>query len=82
MAGEAEQIKRREILMIHRLYEDERGWRYRVFPGIGRNTYKARYLTPGMASWKCVARLPWRDSIEEAQEDLDQLAKKKGWRAV
>lgn len=60
-------------------YRDARGWRYRVMPGLGGNTCKTRYCKPGTTSWKCVATLPWRDSPEEAQADLDQLAARKGW---
>ena len=60
-------------------YRDARGWRYRVMPGIHVHTYKARYCKTGSASWKCYSRLPWRDSPEEAQADLDQLAARKGW---
>lgn len=60
-------------------YYDERGRRYRVMPGLGGDTFKARYDKPGSASWKCVASLPWRPSAEEAQKDLDALARIKGW---
>ena len=49
-------------------YIDERGWRYQV-----------RYRKPGSASWRCVAALPWRQTEEAAQGDLDQMAAKKGW---
>lgn len=69
-------------MMVRKMYEDKRGWQYLVFSGIGGNTYKARYRQPGKTSWKCVARLPWRDTIAEAQEDLDRMAERKGWREV
>ena len=65
-------------------YIDNRGWRYRVMPGLGSDEFKARYQKPEHNGtdngWKCVARLPWRNSAEEAQEDLDQLARKRGWK--
>lgn len=62
-------------------YADARGWRYRVMPGLGGDTFKARYHKPGAASWKCVAALPWRDTSDEAQEDLNKMARDKGWKA-
>ena len=61
-------------------YFDARGWIYRVMPGLGGDTFKARYRKPDSSVWKCVATLPWRDTAEEAQADLDQLAARKGWR--
>jgi len=60
-------------------YVDERGWKYRVMPGIGINTYKARYQKPGKPGWHGVAKLPWRESFDVAQADLNQLAKEKQW---
>ena len=56
-----------------RVYEDHRGWRFMVMPGLG-NEYKARYVKPGKKGWHCVATLPWRASLERAQEDLDAYA--------
>lgn len=64
------------------IYRDSRGWLYKVMPGLGGNTFKARYHKPGYPqekAWKCVTTLPWRGSMEEAQADLDQLARAKGW---
>lgn len=60
-------------------YVDERGWKYRVMPGIGINTYKARYQKPGKPGWHGVAKLPWRESFDVAQADLNRLAKEKQW---
>ena len=60
-------------------YIDERGWKYCVMPGLGGDTFKARYLKPGSTSWKCAASLPWRSSADEAQADLDRMAQEKGW---
>ena len=48
-----------------KVYEDSRGWRYRVMQGLGTE-YKARYNKPGKGGWHCVARLPWRATAEEA----------------
>ena len=64
------------------MYEDGQGRLYMVLPGIGLNTYKARRRKPGAASWKCLPSVPWRNSRDEAQADLDRLALKKGWRPV
>lgn len=64
------------------MYEDAQGRLYRVLPGIGLNTYKARYRKPGAATWKCLPSVPWRDTRDAAQEDLDRVAHEKGWRPV
>lgn len=64
-------------------YIDSRGWKYQVMGSIGGNTFRARYQKPdhhGDVGWKGLASVPWRGSREEAQTDLDQLAKKKGWK--
>lgn len=61
------------------IYIDSRGWKYQVMPGIGGNTYKARYQKAGSQRWACYPHLPWRDTPEEAEADLNALAQKKGW---
>ena len=63
-------------------YRDDRGWKYRVMAGIGENSWKARYCKPGKLGWHCVRSLPWRDTPEQAQADLDKWAVKKGLTAV
>lgn len=60
-------------------YTDERGWFYQVMGGLGESNYNARYRKPGKLRWKCMANLPWRKSFDDAQSDLNALAKKKGW---
>ena len=63
-------------------YIDKRGWKYRVMRGLGENTFKARYQKPekrGGTGWHCVQSLPWRNTFDEAQVDLNKLAKEKGW---
>ena len=63
-------------------YVDERGWKYKVMSGIGENRFKARYQKPdktGDYGWKGLATVPWRDTFDEAQTDLNMLAEKKGW---
>ena len=64
------------------IYRDKRGWLYKVMPGLGGDTFKARYHKPEYppeTAWKCVTVLPWRATEEEAQADLDIMAGKKGW---
>lgn len=65
-------------------FRDERGWGYRVQPGLGDNNYKARYnkQPDKETGWKCMARLPWRTSFDEAQQDLNALAKDRGWTSL
>ena len=62
-----------------KVYEDSRGWRYRVMPGIDTpSSYKARYNKPEKRGWKCVAALPWRKSEAEAEKDLAAYAARHG----
>ena len=63
-------------------YTDRRGWRFRVMPGIGGDVFKARYQKPDAKNWHGVATLPWRESMEAAQADLDRMAQEKGWEAA
>lgn len=63
-------------------YIDDRGWKYRVMPGIGNNSFKTRYQKAdkhGLIRWKGLSSLPWRASFDEAQADLNAYAKQKGW---
>ena len=50
--------------------------------GIGENRFKGRYQDEkhnGNAGWKGMRQLPWRESFDEAQEDLNSLATTKKW---
>lgn len=63
-------------------YIDNRGWKYKVVGGIGGDSFKARYQKPektGSAGWKGLASVPWRDTFDNAQADLNKLAQQKGW---
>lgn len=63
-------------------YKDQRGYKYKVMGGIGLNAFKARYQKPektGSNGWKGLAAVPWRETFEAAQADLDEYAQKKGW---
>lgn len=60
------------------IYEDTRGWLYKVMPGIGDNTYKARYRKAGTHRWKGVTVLPWRETEAKAEADLKAYAERKG----
>lgn len=64
------------------IYRDKRGWIYRVMPGLGGDTFKARYRKPDAVSWKGVAGLLWRPTRPLAQEDLDQMARERKWEAL
>ena len=68
--------------MDQTIYIDDRGWLYKVMPGLGSNTYKGRYQKPGRSSWKCMTNLSWQSDSEAAQADLDTLAADKGWKVV
>ena len=63
-------------------YEDSRGWKFKVMPGLGDNTYKARYKKPNYIGWHCVANLPWRNNPEDAEQDLAEYARRKKMKAV
>ena len=63
-------------------YIDKRGFKYKVLPGIGLRSFKARRQSPdkyGDTGWKSLSSVPWRSTFDEAQADLDRLAKAKGW---
>ena len=50
--------------------------------GLGQDCFKVRYQKPdkqGNCGWKCVKSLPWRNTYEEAQADLDYMATERGW---
>lgn len=62
-------------------YKDSRGWKYQAMGGIVDNAWKARYQRAeqrGHVGWKGVDSLPWRESREKAQADLERLAGQKG----
>jgi len=71
-------VRKATGVAIPRVYIDKRGWRFKVMPGLGENQYKARYKRPDKNGWKCCAQLQWRDTVAEAQSDLDAWAKAKG----
>ena len=67
------------------VWTDDRGWKYRVMSGIGENRFKGRYQDnkhSGHAGWKGMRQLPWQESFDEAQEDLNRLAISKKWSVV
>ena len=64
------------------VFKDDRGWTFFVRAGLGENNYKTFYKKPGKNSGGHGYRnLPWRKTFREAQEDLNQLATKKGWQS-
>lgn len=60
-------------------YIDNRGWLYRVMSGLGEGNFKARYRKPGKPGWKCTTNMTWRKSFDEAQSDLNNMARLKKW---
>lgn len=62
-----------------KIYVDKRGWLYKVRAGLGGHTFSGFYLKPGKTSWKSMKQLPWRDSFDSAQADLNKYAHNKGW---
>lgn len=65
--------------MIPSVYKDYRGWTYMVRGGIGQQDFKAFYNKPGKYGWHGCRALPWRKTREEAEQDLNVYAMKKGW---
>lgn len=61
-------------------YEDERGWKYFVRSGIGKDCFKAFYRKPGCKKEVGYKNLAWRNGFDKAQADLNMLAEKKGWK--
>lgn len=66
-------------------WTDERGWKYKVMPGIGNDQFKGRYQDEkhdGRTGWKGMRQLPWQSTFDKAQEDLNRLAIRKQWTPV
>ena len=63
-------------------YIDKRGWLYKVRAGLGGDTFSGVYQKPGKSGWKSMKQLPWRDSLDAAQGDLNRYAGAKGWDEV
>lgn len=59
-------------------YIDSRGWVYFVRSGLGENQFKAFYQKPGKGA-HAYKNTPWQERADDAQTDLNELAKKKGW---
>jgi hypothetical protein len=63
-------------------FQDERGWIYFVRSGLGVSTFKAFFRKPGKSGSHGCRMTEWRGTFSAAQEDLNWLAKKKGWKEV
>ena len=65
-------------------YIDDRGWRYRVMANLSETSFRIKYLKVDRKrpynSWKGFIFTPIRQTFDEAQADLNALAKEKGWR--
>lgn len=60
-------------------YTDSRKATYFVRGSIGADCYKTFVLKPLKSSSHGFRALPWRDSFDEAQADLNRYAKKHAW---
>lgn len=63
------------------IWTDARGWKYKVMGDLA-GTFKGRYQNDkhtGDVGWKGMRQLGRRESFDKAQEDLNLLAKSKGW---
>lgn len=60
-------------------YIDSRGWLYKVMSGFGENNFKVGYKKPGNSGWKYCSNLEGQECFDEAQSDLNALAKAKRW---
>lgn len=61
-------------------YVDDKGNMYKVMPaGHLDNMFRAKYCKPDTAGWYTMWSLKLRLTVEDAQSDLDALAKKNGW---
>lgn len=63
------------------IYEDERGWRYKVRAGLGGNAYKIFYAKPGK-NYHGLGVAIWQHTREAAAEDLEAYAKRKNMTLV
>ncbi len=67
-------------------YVDAEGNKYKVMCGIGGDTFKARVQKPQYADsydhWHGIKSLPWREDFWTAQDDLNRMARSKGWTRV
>jgi hypothetical protein len=63
-------------------FVDARGWEYFVRAGLSENKYNTFYKKPGKKGDGHSCRMTnWKDSFMFAQEELNELAVKKGWKA-
>lgn len=63
---------------------DSRGWKYKVMGDLA-GTFKGRYQNNkhnGNVGWKGMRQMERRETFDQAQEDLNQYAKLKGWKPV
>lgn len=61
-------------------YKDDRtDTTYMVMGGFGKHRDHFRVMSSYMGHLRVIRNFPWRESEEEAQADLDGLAKENGW---
>lgn len=61
-------------------YIDKHGWRFSVMHC--RDVWKACYNKPYRNIWQEVDALPWRESREDAEHDLEVYAEAHGMKKV
>lgn len=69
------------MLICTKVYEDSRGWRFTVLPGLGGSNYSVFYRKPGK-NWHSVRAVPWYNTIDEARQALIDYAAKRKMTAV
>ena len=67
------------------MYTDKRGWLYMVKPDLSGKQFKAFYRKPNPRKpldegWYACRGFTWRGTAADAIEDLDAIAKSKGWK--
>ena len=67
--------------MVITVYEDYRGWSYKVMKDLAGN-YRARYNKPGTSRWKSCLNLKPKENFFEAAEDLKNWAKQKNFKVL
>ena len=70
------------VTMDKSIYQDNRGWKYKVRAGLSDDSFKPFYQKPGKSGWHGCRVFIWYASADIAQIELDAYAAKKGWRRI
>lgn len=66
------------------VWMDARGWKYKVMVDLA-GTFKGRYQDDkhnGNTGWKGMRQMERRETFDQAQQELNKYAKRKGWKPV